>query len=75
MQIIKDKYEHIVVQEDYHEIFVKDHHYGVTISFLTEEGGTTISAYVHNKHNPYRKKKYLIKFLTPIREKLKDHTR
>lgn len=72
---LKSKYQSIEIQEDFHEIFIKDRSYGVTLSFITEEGGTMINAYVFNKKNPYRKKKYLINFLEPIRDLFKDYIR
>ena len=72
-KFLEKKFDTFEMQEDFHEIYVKDHNYGVTISFVTEEGGTMITSYVHNKKNPYRVKKYLINFLLPIREHLKDY--
>lgn len=75
-EYLKEKYgEKVVPNEDFHEIFVKDKNYGITVSFLTDEGGTIINAYCHNKVNPYRKKKYLINFLNPIRELLSQYDR
>lgn len=70
---VENKYNSFEIQEDFHEIFVKDGNYGITISFVEEDNGTTISCYVYNRKKRLGLKKYLINFLLPIKENLKNY--